>query len=1011
MLPLYLSIEGLYSYQDKQEIDFTHLTEAGLFGIFGKVGSGKSSILEAISFALYGETERLNKQEKRAYNMLNLRSDVAHIVFEFLNYEGRKFRFTAQWKRRKKFEDTTSLERYAYEWKDDTWVPLDSNDGTIVTQLTYPNFRRTIIIPQGQFKEFLELRGKDRSEMMKDIFNLDRFDLGPKAAILQRQNSSKLEQLNGVLSGFDAVSMEILDSKQQELETAQQHLTLVKEETASLEKEVNRLMESKKTREELAQKKEEVQEYLLEQPRIVQLEKELQTYESTQSAFKEILNTTHNLNKEKEQLTHKIEQLTTRKGEILSRLEKEEAEWEKIAPDYQRLDVFKAESEDLKLLITILQNKKQQEALNKRLQDGKPYLLQAQEEEKELSASIENEEKRLDELKNTRVDTSVLLALEAWYQTNDNTHSGINELKTQIQRLQNEIVQTTKAFEEQSIPIDNWESALFQQETDLNTEFTSLQQEETHLKVQAKLSEFADNLADGQPCPLCGALDHPYPMMNHNVAIKIQEVLDKQTNIRQRLQQLKANHQALTAASTRWRDKNIQLVQLESNLENLEEKLRTQHEQFRWEAFSPTDKTAFLAYKDKNYLTEIHIKSGETILKDLRMQWQTCQSKIEKYKNSLAEFEQSVVVLDQLNQQNKLQIKRLNIDDFEQYDETALINKKQETENKVKFLEEGHKRLSESIQILRTDFAHINGERTAAKEQFQQLYQQLNSKQAEISTLLKEHGYSDIIQVQHILQKNIDVDRNRKTIQEFNLNLQILLRNIADLERRITNDTYEESTYQEKKTLYTLKREELELQIRVTGALEKEYARLRVEFEKKEKLLEQYEKLTLRKSNLTTLENLFRGSGFVNYVSSIHLQRLCEIANQRFHRLTKNNLSLTINENNEFEVVDFLHNGFKRSVKTLSGGQAFQASLCLALALAENIQSMNKADKNFFFIDEGFGTQDPESMNTVFETLQYLNKDNRIVGIISHVEELKERIPRAITVINDTEKGSQLRYN
>ncbi|HLT88330.1 MAG TPA: SMC family ATPase [Sphingobacterium sp.] len=1011
MLPLYLSIEGLYSYQDKQEIDFTHLTEAGLFGIFGKVGSGKSSILEAISFALYGETERLNKQEKRAYNMLNLRSDVANIVFEFLNYEGRKFRFTAQWKRRKKFEDTTSLERYAYEWKDDAWVPLDSNDGTIVTQLTYPNFRRTIIIPQGQFKEFLELRGKDRSEMMKEIFNLDRFDLGPKVAILQRQNSSKLEQLNGALSGFDAVSMEILDSKQQELETAQQHLTLVKEETASLEKEVGRLMEGKKVREELAQKKEEVQEYLLEQPRITQLEKELQTYESTQLAFREILNITHSLNKEKEQLTHKIEQLTTRKAEVLNRLEKEEAEWEKIASDYQRLDLFKAESEDLKLLITILQNKKQQEILHKRLQDGKPYLLQAQEKEKELSASIENEEKRLDELKNTRVDTSVLLALEAWYQTNDNTNSSINELKTQIQQLQSEIAQTTKVFDEQSIPIDNWEPAFLQQETDLNTEFTSLQQEETHLKVQAKLSEFADNLADGQPCPLCGALDHPYPMVNHNVAIKVQEVLGKQAEIKQRLEQLKANHQSLTAASIRWRDKKMQLDQLQSNLKKLEEKLKTQHAQFRWEAFSPTDKTAFLAYKDKNYLTETHIKSGESTLKDLRMQWQTCQSKIEKYKSSLAEFEQNVVVLDQLNQQNKLQIKQLNTDDFEQYDETALINKKQETENKIKSLEEGHKRLSESIQILRTDFAHINGERTAAKEQFQQLYQQLNSKQAEISTLLKEHGYSDIIQVQHILQKNMDVERNRKTIQEFNLNLHILLRNIADLEKRITNDAYEESTYQEKTTLYTLKREELELQIRVTGALEKDYARLRVEFEKKEKLLEEYEKLTLRKSNLTTLENLFRGSGFVNYVSSIHLQRLCEIANQRFHRLTKNNLSLTINENNEFEVVDFLHNGFKRSVKTLSGGQAFQASLCLALALAENIQSMNKADKNFFFIDEGFGTQDPESMNTVFETLQYLNRDNRIVGIISHVEELKERIPRAITVVNDTEKGSQLRYN
>src|SRR5690606_28107036 len=126
----------------------------------------------------------------------------------------------------------------------------------------------------------------------------------------------------------------------------------------------------------------------------------------------------------------------------------------------------------------------------------------------------------------------------------------------------------------------------------------------------------------------------------------------------------------------------------------------------------------------------------------------------------------------------------------------------------------GYKRLSESIQALRTDFAHINGERSSAKEQFQQLYQQLNSKQTELSGLLKEHGYSDIIQVQQMLQKNMDVEQSRQTIQEFNVNLQILLRNMADLEKRIAEDGYEEAVYQEKTTLFTLKREELELQIR-----------------------------------------------------------------------------------------------------------------------------------------------------------------------------------------------------
>ena len=116
-----------------------------------------------------------------------------------------------------------------------------------------------------------------------------------------------------------------------------------------------------------------------------------------------------------------------------------------------------------------------------------------------------------------------------------------------------------------------------------------------------------------------------------------------------------------------------------------------------------------------------------------------------------------------------------------------------------------------------------------------------------------------------------------------------------------------------------------------------------------------------------------------------------------------------INDKNEFDVIDYLNNGNKRSVKTLSGGQLFQASLCLALALAESVQTNAKGDKNFFFIDEGFGTQDQESIAIVFETLQTLYKENRIVGIISHVAEMKESIPRSITVEKDPERGSLIK--
>ena len=93
MVPLYLTIEGLYSYREKQEIDFSRLTQAQLFGIFGSTGSGKSSILEAISYALYGQSERLNQRDNRGYNMMNLKSNRLFIDFEFLVHED-KYKFT-----------------------------------------------------------------------------------------------------------------------------------------------------------------------------------------------------------------------------------------------------------------------------------------------------------------------------------------------------------------------------------------------------------------------------------------------------------------------------------------------------------------------------------------------------------------------------------------------------------------------------------------------------------------------------------------------------------------------------------------------------------------------------------------------------------------------------------------------------------------------------------------------------------------------------------------------------
>ena len=164
--------------------------------------------------------------------------------------------------------------------------------------------------------------------------------------------------------------------------------------------------------------------------------------------------------------------------------------------------------------------------------------------------------------------------------------------------------------------------------------------------------------------------------------------------------------------------------------------------------------------------------------------------------------------------------------------------------------------------------------------------------------------------------------------------------------------------------------------------------------------------LETRSDNIKTMKSLFKASGFVNYISSVYLQNLCNTANSRFFQLTRQKLSLEISEDNNFKVRDFMNGGKERSVKTLSGGQTFQASLSLALALADNIQKITESDQNFFFLDEGFGSLDKESLNIVFDTLKSLRKENRIVGVISHVEEMQQEIEAHLHIVNHEEMGS-----
>ncbi|MDA3948531.1 MAG: SMC family ATPase, partial [Spirochaeta sp.] len=179
--------------------------------------------------------------------------------------------------------------------------------------------------------------------------------------------------------------------------------------------------------------------------------------------------------------------------------------------------------------------------------------------------------------------------------------------------------------------------------------------------------------------------------------------------------------------------------------------------------------------------------------------------------------------------------------------------------------------------------------------------------------------------------------------------------------------------------------------------------------ERRAALTAERDALAVRKANIDTLLRLFTGNRFVTFVAQVFLEQLVIVANDRFRRLTRNRLELVLRGDHEFEVIDFLNGGRRRSVKTLSGGQTFQAALCLALALVDSIDRAGGSDQpGFFFLDEGFGSLDEEALQDVFATLTDLRRENRIVGVISHVESLQQEIDAFLRVRIDQERGSEI---
>jgi len=1025
MIPVRLVLQGIYSYKERQTIEFTPLINAHLFGIFGGVGSGKSTILEAISYALYGKTERLSKHDDQKYNMMNLSSSDLFIEFVFragAMHED-EYKFTVTGKRNsRRFEDVKKFDRQAYRKESEGWLPLEIDNAETILGISYDNFKRTIIIPQGMFQEFIQLEPSKRTVMMMDLFNLHKYDLSGKVSVLESRNMSHIDQLKGRISQIsDATAPE-------QIQSMEEQVLLISGQLIENTKEQNSLTDAnnlQNTLQSLATQFQEVNKKLVEiesqKDYFAKKEEKIKQYDLCIQHFKDILTQYNEQKKSVSNNTEILDQL--KKDEISCNKDHEtlKATLSEIEVSYKLRDQNREKMEDLSRIIEIKELELTLNSGNTELEKLKKKLSDMEKVFADTKDKLEPAEKKIRELKKNQPDITILSQIQQWFTEKKHLQEKLKTLNDEIIKNeknkkdlenQKELILSSQEIariiskDDRKLKISEITVILEKKTNELKNMIKGLEERLAELIGSEQLVEYVRQVKNGKPCPLCGAVDHPSVLKIEDVSdAKKQIVLEKQ----KALETMDLIADCVSGLNKLYgffkKEFETNHNQLEQK-KNIESQIKLHMETFVWKAYDATDeqkvKTDFLtASKQKQEITD-----KENDLDTLRIKLETDRELLENNRTQLETVRTRNLQFISKKDTLIKQMKHFQLEDYNDKDIFLIQTEHKELIHRIKTIETSYKSVNEELKVVNDTLNKISIQCSEKEKHLKQLQTEFLQTETKIKERMKINHYNKTEEIIDILNQNLNSNEEYEKINLYKNERLSKQTEKASLEKQLNGKTYDSDVHQQLKI-------QLEHISELVGALTKEkiglegkIAQLKSNLEKQSKLLDDLKQLELRATNLATLKSMFMGKKFVDYISTQYLQNLTSVANERFSKLTRQQLKLEVNESNDFIVRDLLNEGKTRSIKTLSGGQTFQAALSLALTLADQVNKRAGLNQNFFFMDEGFGSLDRESLRVVFDSLKSLHKENRVVGVISHVEDMQQDMDVYLRIIKDDKLGS-----
>ncbi|SIS37268.1 AAA family ATPase [Salimicrobium flavidum] len=1015
-----LTLQAFGPYKQQQTISFEKLKQYPIFLITGPTGAGKTSIFDAICFALYGKASGSDRDQETLRSQLSTPEEKTFVTFTFRinNHTYSLFRYPKQTVSKERGEGTkeepAKAELYFDPYGENTLVASKVREVDQLIEemlgLNYEQFRKMMMIPQGEFRKLISENSREREEVLRKIFDTSLY-----SDVTERLKQKKSE-LTGEINKSRSRAKEVLEriymEEQTELPEYPAEAVPVIEEDIRFKKErIDSMTEHKKMKTE---EKAKLEKRIQDIERHNSLVEEWREYSKKQEDHYARRHVTETMQKEvaKAEEASKIEVYETQANEAgsqLRSLQKQVKETEEKLTKKQEEKEKKQQEKDL--LSEREEERLQLQREMERLEEAKTRLPEVKEKERqlesnkktkdELDKSIQEKEKRLaqhkEETSRQKKSLEQLYGIEQKYFDRKEAQ---NDRNTEAEFLR----QLKSAAKER----ENISGKLHSERERLNRKEGDIKEKESYIASLTTAKEghqaylLSQSLRPGDACPVCGSEHHPSPA-THEKAVEEEEI----ARVDLELEALKKERDRVLS----------DVYRLEAEEKTKKETIQSSLSASKIDITSVDGETlAMLVSAKAQEIAEVDKevsdlasskKEKEKLERDYEKTQQQTEEISERLKSEKENRYEQIRMITGLEAELKEFYRSFS--QFKEGEEVSadILEQKYEKirERFVQMTKEKEK-VEEEISRLSEEVHTIQGTRNQLVEHLEQAHNQAKDKQEQFKQTFDQTSFEDMNAYEDSKRSREEIEKMKQEIQAFFQNQAIITSRIHELEEEIGDD---------KTTVPTdeLLGEKEEL-TSIIDNLQEQLVKIQYEQKQNDDSLASLNQILKEQdaneqlyydvgdlASITSGDNPLRLS-LERYVLASYLDEILLQANQRLQIMTDHRYQLKRSEEIakrgaqsglDLEVMD-QYTGLERSVRTLSGGEGFKAALSLALGMADVVQSYaGGIQLNTLFIDEGFGTLDDISLQQAIECLKSLQDGNRLLGIISHVPQLKEEIP------------------